>query len=50
MSLSIVGTCSKCNGPVVIPEVWMGIIPPTPKCQRCGATKKEVYGPIIDMK
>lgn len=47
---SVVGTCSKCHGPVTVPGIWGGIIPPTPTCARCGAKKRESHGPIIDME
>ena len=40
----VIGTCSQCGGKVVIPDVWGGIIPPTPTCQRCHATLEQ---PVI---
>lgn len=43
------GTCSHCGGPVTVPYVWGGTIPPVPTCQICGAMKKNPYGPVIDM-
>lgn len=43
------GTCSKCGGRVVIPEAWMGVKPPVLRCENCGATKTQPYGPVIDM-
>lgn len=48
--MAILGTCSICKGPVSICDVWMGIIPPKPQCQRCGATKRNPYGPSIEME
>ena len=36
----VIGTCSQCGGKVVIHDVWSGIFPPTPTCQRCHATVK----------
>lgn len=45
-----IGTCSLCRGPVTVPTVWAGIIPPTPTCARCGATKKPAYGPVLEME
>ena len=45
----ILGTCSLCGGPVEVPDVWLGTIPPTPTCKHCGATKKEPYGPVVPM-
>ncbi len=47
MNDRVIGTCSKCKGPVVIPGIWMGIIPPVPTCRACGATAKNNHGPII---
>lgn len=47
---STVGTCSLCRGPVTVPMVWSGIIPPTPTCASCGAVKKSAYGPTIEME
>ena len=40
----VIGTCSQCGGKVVIPDVWGGIIPPTPTCQCCHATLEQ---PVI---
>ncbi len=45
----VLGTCSLCSGPVTVPQTWMGLYPPPPTCQRCGAVKKESYGPVIEM-
>lgn len=45
----IVGTCGRCGGPVELPDVWMGIYPPTPTCRQCGATAKENHGQKLDM-
>lgn len=50
-----IGRCSKCGGEVEVPNVWGGVIPPTPTCHRCGATKREEkqtpWGlPVIDMQ
>lgn len=45
----IVGTCSNCGGPVIIPEHWMGTIPPTPSCRKCQATAKPNHGPVVPM-
>ena len=44
----IIGSCSKCGGYVSVPEVWMGVNPPIPTCNSCGATKKEKL-PVIEM-
>ena len=44
-----IGTCSVCGGPVSVPAVWHGIIPPRPTCERCGAIKADDYGPVIPM-
>lgn len=47
--VTTVGTCSICGGPVRVPAVWMGIIPPEPTCASCGAVKAD-HGPVIQMK
>ena len=43
---SVIGTCSLCGGPVLVPLVYHCITPPTPTCARCGATKAL---PVIKM-
>jgi hypothetical protein len=45
----IIGTCSLCGGRVSTPGIWMGVVPPTPTCESCGAVKAD-HGPVIDMK
>ena len=50
MSYTIIGTCSSCGGPVGVPSMWGGSIPPVPTCQQCGATKRNSYGPVVDME
>lgn len=45
-----IGTCSICGGRVSVPQVWHGIIPPTPTCEACGAVAAETYGPVIPMQ
>ena len=47
---NIIGTCSICGGRVSVPQVWHGIIPPTPTCEACGATAAETHGPVIPMQ
>lgn len=44
---TIIGTCSRCGGPVGYPTVWYGTVPPVPTCSHCGATAKNPYGPVI---
>ncbi len=44
----ILGTCSRCGGPVTVPAVWNGTIPPTPTCGRCGAVAVSGHGPRIE--
>lgn len=44
-----VGTCGECGGRVSVPRVWMGLVPPIPTCESCGATKKQPHGPKIEM-
>lgn len=45
----VLGTCSLCGGPVSVPAVWHGIVPPTLTCERCGAVKANEYGEVIQM-
>jgi hypothetical protein len=47
-SYTTIGTCSLCGGRVSVPSIWMGIIPPTPTCESCGATMRE-HGPVVEM-
>lgn len=49
-TMQTIGTCSICGGPVTIPVVWGGVIPPVPTCEHCGATAQNSYGPIIPMQ
>lgn len=44
-----IGTCSYCHGRVAIPSAWLGIYPPTPTCQKCGARAAPSFGPLIPM-
>lgn len=44
---TIIGTCSQCRGPVVVPKVWFGVKSPIPYCLDCGAIAMEDYGPVI---
>lgn len=44
-----IGTCSICGGAVTAPLVWMGVIPPTPTCDGCGA-RAASHGPVIPMQ
>jgi hypothetical protein len=46
---SVVGSCSLCSGPVTVPSVWMAVIPPVPRCSRCGAVAAS-HGPVIPMR
>jgi hypothetical protein len=41
-------TARRCAGRAA-PQVWFGVVPPTPKCESCGAVKRD-HGPVIDMK
>lgn len=50
MKMPTIGTCSKCNGPVQVPDLWGGTVPPVPTCTHCGATAKGPYGPTIPME
>lgn len=47
---SVIGSCSICGGPVTVHTIWHCVIPDTPRCEQCGAVKKEEYrGPVIPM-
>ncbi len=46
---SVIGSCSICGGPVTVHTTWHCVIPDTPRCERCGAVKAEVHGPVIPM-
>ena len=46
--VTVLGTCSLCGGHVVVPTMWMSVLPCRPTCQSCGATKAD--GPVIEMR
>lgn len=48
--MKTIGACGICGGRVTIPSYWLGIHPPVPQCESCGATKKQPYGPTIEME
>lgn len=48
MTIQVIGRCGNCGGRVTVPSVWLGIYPPVPTCESCGATAKP-SGPTIDM-
>lgn len=50
MSYRTVGTCGNCGGAVCVPEIWMGIFPPTPTCSSCGAVPENAHGPKMAMR
>lgn len=50
MSSRTVGTCSICGGRVSVPDHWMGIYPPVPSCDSCGAHMKQPHGPVVPME
>lgn len=50
MSSHTIGTCSLCGGRVSVPRMWMGIYPPIPTCDSCGATKKHPHGGTVEME
>jgi len=45
----VLGTCSNCGGPVVIPNQYLSISQPKPRCLKCGASASNNFGPIIQM-
>jgi len=44
------GTCGNCGGPVTVPGMWGGRVPPVPRCEDCGATAKNPFGPPMAME
>lgn len=50
MSDRKIGTCSLCGGAVTVPDIWLGINPPTPTCSSCGAVPIEAHGPVLPMQ
>lgn len=46
---TVIGTCSKCGGPVGVAMVYMSTIKPTAQCLVCGAVPVTNYGPVIPM-
>lgn len=50
MGLQIIGTCGLCGGRVTVPDVWMGIYPPVPTCESCGAVAQQPQLPVIPMQ
>lgn len=50
MTDHVVGTCSLCGGPVCVPYIWSGTLPPVPYCKICNAVKKQPYGPVVEME
>jgi len=50
MNDHIIGKCSLCGGDVVLPVVWSGIVPPTPRCRMCWAEAASPCVPVIPMQ
>ncbi len=46
---TVIGKCSICGGRVMVPSIWMGIFPPHPTCESCGAIA-QTKGPVIPMQ
>ncbi len=44
-----IGTCSVCGGRVTVPDMWGGVVPPSPTCEQCGAVAAS-HGPVIPMR
>lgn len=44
---NVIGTCGKCGGPVVMPQLMVN---PVACCQSCGARAKNAHGPVIPME
>lgn len=45
----VIGTCSACAGAVVVPELWSGVIPPTPHCLSCKRQAQNPFGKTIQV-
>lgn len=48
MIFTVIGSCSNCGGSVTVPTAWYGMLPPIPRCQRCGAVAKTCL-PVVPM-
>lgn len=48
--MAVIGTCGLCGGPVMLPDMWGGLVPPRPKCGLCGAVTKQGHGPVLEME
>jgi hypothetical protein len=44
---NVIGTCSLCGGPVVLPSM---MVHPVAHCQKCGARQKQPHGPVVPME
>ena len=45
--MAIIGTCSKCKGPVETPDDRYSTEALPAKCRHCGASQTNQYGPVI---
>jgi hypothetical protein len=46
---NVLGSCSICGGPVVVPTAYWSVIAPIPECASCGAIKADTHGPVVPM-
>lgn len=45
-----VGKCGDCGGVVSVPTVWLGVVPPRPTCEACGAVEDQTARlPVLPM-
>lgn len=49
-NMRTVGTCGNCGGAVIMPTVYLSIIPPAPRCESCGGMPKANHGPVVEME
>jgi hypothetical protein len=51
---NVVGTCSKCGGPIIQSILWAGTDEPTKYCMNCSKVVKQkidpIYGPILEVE
>ncbi len=44
------GVCSLCRGPVGVPRLWAGTVPPEPTCGKCGAKAVKKAWSVLEME
>jgi len=49
MSERTVGTCGNCGGAVTVLTAFLSVVPPVPRCRKCGSVPRQAHGPTIEM-